>query len=204
MPFLALSFTMRYASRLLCVAWHHLPFENLMNDISQQVKASIIDVPHFPAEGIIFRDITPLLKDPALFDGILDWLAQIARDVDATLIAGVESRGFLFASPLCHTLKLPCIMIRKPGKLPRAVHRETYALEYGTDTLELHQDDCSATDRVLLIDDLLATGGTAAAAARLIEKSGATVAAMAFIVELRDLVQHNLLSGRQVYSLAQY
>lgn len=202
-----------YASYYLaCFLRYAAPFvnartllaEDSMNDLSQRVKASIIDVPHFPNDGVIFRDITPLLKDPTLFNGILEWLAQIAEEVGATLIAGVESRGFLFATPLCHKLQLPCVMIRKPGKLPRAVHQIPYALEYGTDTLELHQEDCTAEDRVLLVDDLLATGGTAAAAAKLIEKSGATVAALAFIVELQDLVQRDLLPQRKLYSLAKY
>src|SRR5699024_7180999 len=175
-----------------------------MTHISQRVKASIFEVPNFPKKGVVFRDITPLLQDPPLFTEIIEWLANIAKNTNATRIAGIESRGFLFATPLCHKLQLPCVMIRKPGKLPRAVHQIPYALEYGTDTLELHQEDCTAEDRVLLVDDLLATGGTAAAAAKLIEKSGATVAALAFIVELQDLVQRDLLPQRKLYSLAKY
>lgn len=175
-----------------------------MTHISQRVKASIFEVPNFPKKGVVFRDITPLLQDPPLFTEIIEWLANIAKNTNATRIAGIESRGFLFATPLCHALQLPCIMIRKPGKLPRAVHQENYALEYGTDTLEMHKEDCGPNDRVLLVDDLLATGGTAAAAARLIEKSGATVVGLAFIVELQEIVQHELLNGRSVFSLTQY
>lgn len=147
-------------------------------------------VADFPKPGILFRDITPLLAAPAAFRHCVGQLAEVVSRHGATDIVGIESRGFMFGAALSHSLQLPFHIVRKPGKLPRATHSEQYALEYGEDTLQLHVDSLSAGARVAVIDDLIATGGTAEATCRLIRKSGADVACCAFVIEL------NGLSGR--------
>lgn len=175
-----------------------------MAELVNRIEQAIADVPDFPKKGIIFKDITPVLKDAALFADVVKAFGEHARSVDANVIAGVESRGFIFASALAMHLGLPCVLIRKPGKLPRETYQETYELEYGTDTLEVHRDDVSASDRVYIIDDLLATGGTAQAAANLIAKTPASVVSLAFMVELEFLSGREKLSGHDVYSLVKY
>ncbi|KPQ32671.1 MAG: adenine phosphoribosyltransferase AprT [Phormidesmis priestleyi Ana] len=170
-----------------------------------ELKALIKDIPDFPQPGIIFRDITTLLQDPA---GLQHTIAQITEQgapLAADYIAGIESRGFIFGMPVAHQLQTGFIPIRKGGKLPREVHSIAYELEYGQDQLEVHQDAFKPNSRVLIVDDLLATGGTAAAAAKLIDKAGAKVVGFAFVIELNGLAgRNNLPSDIPIISLVQY
>ena len=152
-------------------------------------------VPDFPLPGILFRDITPLLHDPVALRALNDRLAEEARVLGPTLVAGIEARGFIFGVPVAERLGLPFVPVRKPGKLPAAYESVAYALEYGEATLQLHRDPSVAGQRVLIVDDLLATGGTAAAAARLVEVLGGTVAGYAFAIELDDLRGRALLQA---------
>jgi adenine phosphoribosyltransferase len=168
-----------------------------------RLRQAIRSVPDFPKPGILFRDITTLLLRPELMSESLDALWEpYAGRVDA--VAGVESRGFLLGAPLAWDHRLPFVPIRKPGKLPAATYRESYALEYGTDAVELHQDALQAGQRVLIVDDLLATGGTAQAAVHLVERSGATVAGLAFLIELSFLAGRLKLAGRPITALVDY
>jgi adenine phosphoribosyltransferase len=152
-----------------------------------QLTDYIAAVPDFPKPGILFRDITPMLADPQAFDICLEQLAEHATRYAPTHIVGIESRGFIFGAPLARQLNLPFVLARKPGKLPRAVHSVTYDLEYGEDTLCLHRDDLPEDARVLVIDDLLATGGTAAACGTLIKNANADVVCFLFVIELAAL-----------------
>ncbi|MCA9514523.1 MAG: adenine phosphoribosyltransferase [Myxococcales bacterium] len=147
-------------------------------------KSLIADVPDFPKPGIVFKDITPLLASGPAFQALIAELAEVVAPLRPTQIAGIESRGFIFGAALAHHLGVGLELIRKPGKLPRRTIAETYALEYGTDTVEIHADGLGAADRVVIVDDVLATGGTAAAAARLVEKAGGQLVGLAFIMEL--------------------
>lgn len=155
------------------------------------LKALIRDVPDFPKPGILFRDITTLLQDQAGLRYTIDQLATSFADQQIDYVAGIESRGFIFGTPLAYQLGAGFIPIRKAGKLCSAVHTVEYALEYGTDRLEIHQDAIPSGARVLIVDDLIATGGTAAAAAKLVELAGGHLVSYAFIIELAGL------SGRQ-------
>lgn len=169
------------------------------------LKALIKDIPDFPQPGIIFRDITTLLQDPAGLDYTVSQLSAQASDLNPDCIAGIESRGFIFGMPIAHQLKKGFIPIRKAGKLPRAVHSVEYSLEYGKDKLEVHRDAFAPGSRVLVVDDLLATGGTAAATAKLIEKTDATLAGFLFVIELNGLAgRDNLPTDVPVNSLIQY
>lgn len=172
--------------------------------MSDRLKAAILDVPDFPKKGIVFKDITPILGDPALFRLAIEALAEPWRDAGIRYVAGIEARGFIFASAVARELDCGFIPIRKPGKLPRATHRQTYALEYGTDALEIHVDALAAGDRVLLIDDLLATGGTAAACLELLRRCGASVAGVGFLVELTFLEGRGPLGDTPVEALVAY
>ena len=156
----------------------------------ERVTGLIRNIPDFPKPGIQFKDITPLLASPAGFGDALEaMLAVSPHDVDA--VAGVESRGFIFAAPMALMLHVGLIPIRKPGKLPGPVFEQTYALEYGTETLAIHQDALQPGQRVLLVDDLLASGGTLVAASKLVARAGATVAHTSVLIELAEL------NGRQ-------
>ncbi len=169
------------------------------------LKALITDISDFPQPGIIFRDITTLLQDPAGLDYAISQLCAQADPVAPEVIAGIESRGFIFGMPVARQLSQGFVPIRKAGKLPRAVHAVSYALEYGEDRLEVHQDAFSPGAKVLIVDDLLATGGTAAAAAELVEKAGATVAGFSFVIELEGLAGRDRLpDGVPVMSLLTY
>lgn len=159
--------------------------------IEAKIKAAIRDVPNFPKEGIVFKDITPIMLDAQLSVEILDHLAAMYRDKKIDKIAGIESRGFLFGYPLAMKLGIPFVMIRKAGKLPYHKISHAYDLEYGSAIIEMHQDAVSEGDNVLIHDDLLATGGSASAAAELILKCGGTVAGFNFLVVL------NFLEGDQ-------
>ncbi len=154
-----------------------------------QLKSKIRTIPDHPKKGILFRDITTLLKDPVGFRLVIDALTQryLKGDIHFDLIVGIEARGFIIGGALSYTLGKGFVPIRKVGKLPAEVVRHEYQLEYGTDTVEIHRDAINKGTKVLIVDDLLATGGTALAAAALIEKLGGTVAEMAFIVNLPDV-----------------
>lgn len=169
-----------------------------------EVKALIRDVPDFPKPGILFKDITPVLQTPAAFNAVLDMFAEIVRGASATHIVGIESRGFIFGAPLATRLGLPFVLARKPGKLPAQTRSVEYALEYGTDTLEMHTDALGEGDTAVIVDDLLATGGTAEAACRLVEGGGAQVAAVIVLIELSFLEGVSRLGGRPVHALLRY
>ena len=168
------------------------------------ISAYIRDVPDFPKPGILFKDITPLLQNgPAFRQLIDDWKKRFeGQNVDAIL--GVDARGFIFGTALAYAMALPFVPVRKKGKLPHDTISEDFDLEYGTDTLEIHVDAVSEGQRVVLVDDLLATGGTMAAAVRLVEKLGGEIVEIAFVVELAFLNGRRLLGDRPVSSLIQY
>jgi len=150
-------------------------------------KTLIADVPDFPKPGIVFKDITPLLADGPGFRKVIDAFSVAFGDAGVTQLAAIESRGFIFGAALAHHLGVGLTLVRKPGKLPREVYSETYALEYGTDTVQMHADALTVNDRVIVVDDVLATGGTAAATARLVERIGAQLVGFAFLMELSFL-----------------
>ena len=168
------------------------------------LKTVIRDVPGFPKPGIIFRDITPVLENPEAFREALSALVRLVADTPYDRIAALESRGFLFGAPMARQLGKPLGILRKPGKLPRETVSVSYDLEYGSATLEAHTDALGAGDRVLIVDDLLATGGTAAAAEQLVDELGGTVAAHLFLVELVDLAGRARLGDAPVFSLVKY
>lgn len=170
----------------------------------QDVRAAIRDVPNFPREGILFKDITPVLQSPVLFARVIDAFISRYRDRNLTAVAAMESRGFIFAAPLARELKLSFVPLRKPGKLPWKKLSESYDLEYGKEILEIHEDAVHPGDRVLLLDDLLATGGTAHASATLVRRLGAQVVEAGFVVELTFLPGREKLGDVDVYSLIQF
>jgi len=161
----------------------------------QSIEKLIRNIPDFPKPGINFKDITPVLADPVALKKTIEWfILSIEAAGGADVIAGIESRGFMFGVPIAEKMGLGFIPIRKPGKLPFATHRESYELEYGTDSLEIHTDAVSQGQRVALVDDLLATGGTATAAVKLIEKAGGEITCATFLIEL------DFLEGRKKMS----
>jgi len=168
------------------------------------LKAHIRDIPDFPKPGILFRDITPLLSNPASLQYSIDLFAEQVADYQPDYIAGIESRGFMFGMPLAYKLGIGFAPVRKPGKLPAAVHSASYELEYGTDTLELHQDAFPLGSRVLIVDDLIATGGTAAATYDLVAQTGSTVVGFGFVIELVDLDGRRQLPPVPITTLLQY
>lgn len=170
----------------------------------ERLKSKIRDIPDFPKPGILFKDITPLVKDPATLRLTVHQLLHPFLGRDITAVAGMEARGFIFGSLVAWELGIPFIPLRKPGKLPYDVQSVSYDLEYGSAELEVHIDAVDSNDKVLLIDDLLATGGTARASCELIEKLGASVVACAFVVELDFLQGRNNLKGYEVHSLLHY
>jgi len=169
-------------------------------DLVQYIR----DIPDFPKPGILFRDITPLLASPEAFGEAIRLLADHYRDKHIDAIVAAEARGFIFAAPLALELGISFVPIRKPGKLPFDTHSFHYELEYGTDTLEVHIDGVSPGQQVLVVDDLLATGGTMAACCHLVEKSGAQVVGCAFLVELLDLNGAEQIRPYDNFSLIQY
>ena len=164
----------------------------------------IRDIPDFPKPGILFRDITPLLAAPEAFREVTRRMADQYRDASVDVIVAAEARGFIFAAPLAQELNAGFVPVRKPGKLPFETHAFHYELEYGTDTLEMHTDGASAGQRVLIVDDLLATGGTVEACAKLLEKSGAEIVGCAFVIELAALGGAERLAPHECYSLIRY
>ncbi|HOM16189.1 MAG TPA: adenine phosphoribosyltransferase [Thermoguttaceae bacterium] len=169
-------------------------------DLSEYIRA----IPDFPKPGILFRDITPLLKSPEAFREAVRRLAEPFRSAGINIVAAAEARGFLFAAPVALQLGVGVTPIRKPGKLPWKTISWTYQLEYGTDTLQMHADAIAPGDRVLVIDDVLATGGTVEACCRMIEQAGGLVAGCAFLAELRALGGRNRLQSYPLVSLIQY
>ncbi|MGA9116567.1 MAG: adenine phosphoribosyltransferase [Bacteroidota bacterium] len=168
------------------------------------LRDSIRNVPDFPKKGIVFRDITTLLGDPRALAGALDALSREWESCQVAKVVGIESRGFILGGALAARIGAGFVPARKPGKLPARVLREEYALEYGTDAVEVHVDGIAAGDRVLMHDDLLATGGTMAAACRLVQALGGTIVGVSFIIELSFLQGRNRLPGLDVRSLITY
>jgi adenine phosphoribosyltransferase len=170
----------------------------------QDIYGAIRDVPDFPKPGILFKDITPLLLEPKAFRRAVELMAAPFTDARATRIVSIESRGFLLGAPVALALDAGLVPIRKPGKLPAARGRVEYALEYGTDALEMHRDAMTRADRVLIVDDVLATGGTAEAAAKLVRAHGAEVVGFTFLIELDFLKGRERLRGERVEALLHY
>lgn len=170
----------------------------------EALKGRIRDVPDFPKPGIVFKDITTLLKAKDAFREAVDLFAALCREQPADVVVAIESRGFILGSVVADRLGLGFVPVRKPGKLPARTLRATYALEYGEDALEIHLDALRAGDRVLVVDDVIATGGTAKAVAELVEKLGGSVASYAFLVELSFLNGRERLAGYEVRSLIRY
>jgi len=170
----------------------------------EQLKAAIREVPDWPKKGILFYDVTTLLKRADRFREAIDALICPYRERKVDLVAGVEARGFIFAPTVAYALGAGFIPVRKPGKLPAATHKATYDLEYGTDSLEIHRDAVEPGQRVLIVDDLIATGGTAKAVAELIEQMGGKVVGLAFLVELEFLNGRQKLPQYEVTSLLKY
>lgn len=175
-----------------------------MNDLAARLKRAIVDVPDHPKPGIVFKDLTPVYQDPALLEALTETAAAQAKAWRAEAVAGIESRGFVLGATVAARAGLPLVLLRKQGKLPRETIAESYALEYGEAVLEVHRDAVGAGRRVVIVDDLLATGGTAAAAARLVERLGARVAGYFFIVELTFLKGRGALGDPPVAALAAY
>lgn len=171
---------------------------------TSDLASYIRSIPDFPKKGIVFRDITTLLKDPDAFRRAIDTLAVRHVNRGITKVVGIESRGFLFGAPLAMELGAGFVPIRKKGKLPAPVLEQQYALEYGTDSIEIHKDAIDQTDTVLMTDDLLATGGTMSAACKLVEQLGGSIAGITFLIELSFLGGRKLLGNYEVFSLIPY
>jgi adenine phosphoribosyltransferase len=170
----------------------------------ETLRSFIRDIPDFPKPGILFKDITPLLNDAAAFGRAIDLLSEPLRRPHVGSVVGIESRGFIFASALAYKLGAGMVPVRKPGKLPAATVNVTYELEYGTDALQMHADALTPGQRVIIVDDVLATGGTARAVAQLVEKVGGKVDAIAFLLELGFLNGRDKLAGYEIVSLLRY
>jgi adenine phosphoribosyltransferase len=171
---------------------------------SVDVQSYIRAIPDFPLPGILFRDITPLLKDKQAFKGAVDLFVDKYKQAGIDHVVGIEARGYMLGAPLAYAIGAGFVPVRKPGKLPYSKLSESYALEYGTNSLEVHADALGGGDRVLVVDDLLATGGTAAATRRLLERLGAEVAGFAFLIELAALNGRDALKGADVTSFITY
>lgn len=176
-----------------------------MTEVIANVKNKIRDVVDFPKEGIIFRDITTALKDSEALKVMIDYLCEQYKDVKIDYIAGIESRGFIFGMPMAYKLNAGFVPIRKPNKLPAETYAQEYELEYGTDKIEVHKDAFPEGANVLIVDDLLATGGTAEAACKLVKKAGANLVGMAFLIELCALNGKDKLEGNgKIVSMLKY
>lgn len=172
--------------------------------LSERIKNKIRTVPHFPKQGIMFRDITTLLQDKEGLQLVVDAFYQQYKNRNIDLIAGIESRGFIFGAALAYKLGIGFVLLRKPGKLPHDTEEVEYQLEYGKDKLQIHRDAVKHGERVLVVDDLIATGGTVSAACKLVEKLGGEVVECAFVVELPDLHGRDKLQGYKVFSLVEF
>lgn len=168
------------------------------------LKDYIATVPDFPKEGIQFRDITPLMNNGAAFKSATDQFVDFAKDLAIDVVVGPEARGFIFGCPVAYAMEVGFVPVRKPGKLPREVIEYAYDLEYGTNSLSMHKDAIKPGQRVLIVDDLLATGGTMEATVKLIEELGGVVVGAAFLIELLELNGRDLLAGYNVMSLMEY
>lgn len=166
-------------------------------DLAEMIR----DVPDFPKEGIVFKDITTLIKDPQAFKQVVDILAEHYADQEIDLVAAVEARGYIFGAPVAYQLGAGFVPVRKVGKLPAETVREEYELEYGTDSVEMHRDAIQPGQKVLIVDDLIATGGSAAATARLVERLGGEVVGIAFLIELAFLSGVEKLKGYDVFTV---
>ena len=171
---------------------------------SSWVRDHIRAIADYPQPGVTFRDITPLLGNEAAFGRAVDDLVTRFHDVSVDRVVGIESRGFILAAPVAYRLRAGFVPVRKAGKLPWAVAREEYALEYGTDKLEIHRDAIHPNEKILIVDDVLATGGTAAATGRLVETLGGTIVGFGFLIEIRDLAGHQRLANHRGESLTRY
>ncbi|MDR1393801.1 MAG: adenine phosphoribosyltransferase [Bifidobacteriaceae bacterium] len=166
--------------------------------VGDLVKTHLRDIPDFPQPGIVFKDITPLLANASAFGRTIEYLGDLVERLGAELVVGIEARGFILAAPAALQSGLGFVPLRKPGKLPGITLRESYALEYGEASLEMHEDAIQQGTRVVIMDDILATGGTAAAAADLLERAGAKVAGLSFLIELASLHGRSKLAGRNI------
>ena len=170
----------------------------------EELKKVVREVPDFPKEGILFYDITTLLKDGKAFAKAVDALSERYKGKQIDAVVAIEARGYIFGPAMAYRLGVGFVPVRKPGKLPAKAIQETYELEYGTDTIEMHEDAVEAGQKILVVDDLLATGGTAAAACRLVEKAGGQVVECCFLIELSFLNGRDKLGSREVFSLLKY
>ena len=168
------------------------------------LKDYIATIPNYPIEGVMFRDVTPILQHGEAFREAVDQLAAIGKELKADLICGPESRGFIFGMPLAYNLHKPFVLVRKAGKLPCEVVQKEYSLEYGTATIEMHKDSIQPGQRVVIVDDLIATGGTIKAAAELVESLGGEVVKILFLLELKGLEGRKLLEGYDVETVVSY
>jgi len=172
--------------------------------VEEYLKEKIRDLPDWPEKGVIFRDITPVLEDPESFKTAIDSLYDLVRDLDFSKIVAVESRGFIFGGALAYKMGKGFVIVRKPGKLPCETISHSYELEYGKDTIEMHKDAVKPGEKVLVLDDLIATGGSAEATAKLVEKLGGKVTAFAFLIELESLKGRDKIQGYDVLSIVKY
>jgi adenine phosphoribosyltransferase len=180
------------------------PSTATMTGVPDWLRSLVRDIADYPAPGITFRDITPLLGDADAFRRAIDELAGRFADDVVDRVVGVEARGFILAAPVAYRLGASFVPVRKPGKLPWAVVREEYKLEYGSDRLEIHRDAIHPEERILVVDDVLATGGTAAATSRLVEALGGAIVGLGILIELGDLGGRAALGGRRLEALATY
>lgn len=187
-----LSYTLQICGRIASI---------LMMDA---IRAKIRDIPNFPKKGIIFKDITPVLNDPHLFHRVIDIFTERYSDEKINKVVCVESRGFIFGAALAYNLNAGLILVRKVGKLPHKTIKKSYSLEYGVDHLEMHEDSITPNERILIIDDVLATGGTANATVHLVEQLGGKVISLAFLIELTFLKGREKLKTHDIFSLIQY
>lgn len=175
-----------------------------MTDLNSHLKQYIRDIPDFPIEGIMFRDITTLLANPDGFHDTIDGLLEPYRDQRIDKVVVIESRGFIFGTPMAYELGAGVVPVRKPGKLPAETLTEEYALEYGTNTLEIHADAIHKGERVIIVDDLLATGGTVEASIKLVENLGGNILGISVLAELVGLNGRDRIQGYEIHSLVQY
>jgi adenine phosphoribosyltransferase len=179
-------------------------YEDMVSIMTKSIKSKIRTVPNWPKEGIMFKDITTLLKDPQGFKETIDLLYNRYKDKKIDKVIGIESRGFIFGAPLAYLLGCGFVPVRKPGKLPAECISEEYFLEYGKDKIEIHKDAIEKGDKVLIVDDLIATAGTASAARNLVKKLGGKIVECAFIIELVDLKGRDKLKGENIYSVVEF
>jgi len=175
-----------------------------MRDASELLRSRVRDIPDFPQPGIVFKDITPLLADPVALSSVIDEIVVGLGRGTVDKVVGIEARGFIVAAPVAYHMAAGFVPIRKRGKLPWKTEAESYQLEYGEETIEIHADSIAPGERIAIVDDVLATGGTAAAAARLVERLGGSVVSMAFLIELAFLKGREKLEGYDIVSLLQY